>query len=61
MAPEASIICGSRAGTVQPRIPWQHHHNGPHNDKIDEDSSQDYDEYDDDNKGGFGIDVGSHL
>lgn len=59
--PEACIIGSAHAGGVHCRRVWQSHHGGPHNEETNEDRSQDHHDYDEDNEGGFCIDVGSHL
>lgn len=58
---KARVIGSARSGAVENRAIWQSHNNRPDDDETDEDRSQDRRDYDEDNKGGFGIDVSSHL
>lgn len=58
---ESSKIGSSQAGVVQNRSIWQNHHNWPDNEETDENGHEDCCDYDENDKGGFGIDVGSHL
>lgn len=58
---EASVIGGAHSGTVETRTIWQNHYNRLRNEEVDEDGRQYCCDYDDDNKDGFRIDVGTYL
>ena len=60
MESESSKIGYRQAGAVNRRI-MQNHPNRPNNEETDENGHKHCCDYDENYKGGFGIDVGSHL
>lgn len=58
---KAGIIGGAVSGPIENRANWQGHLKQTHDEETDEDGNQDCRDYDEDNEGGFGIYVSSHL
>lgn len=58
---EASIVGSAQTGPVDISNISQDHNLRPHNEETNEAGSQDGHDYDEDDEGGFGVDVGSHL
>lgn len=58
---KARIIGGAVSGPVQNRANWQSHLKGTDDEETYKDGAQDCRDYDEDNEGGFGVDVSPHL